>query len=804
MINMSEAGATIGQGLSYAASSVNVPGAKLLSDSYATARSGAEKTADAITQKRAGLAEQVVEGGSYIQTGLDTAVELTSDAILGGVPKDSMLRKVLPKDFSPVLNFRKNADLSLFTPKGLYQAGSEISSDIGQLVKDFSSIDLIEAVKTGRVKSTARTAFPMTDTVIRKTIEKTRPGFEVAKGVVGKGIDKAGQLGAKAVSAVTNTPRRIMTAASKAKDSVVNRARKFFGLKSLEDIRATKKLGNMSSSYFPAPPVSAPVAPAAPVVTPPVKPPIVPAAPAAPVVTPPVKPPIVPAAPAAPVVTPPVKPPVSVPTVSGPPRKSGLIDFVSKKASDLYGTITGKTARARKAALAATEEALDLVEYSDDAKRYMSTLSKEQLASFRELARNGTSTEKQAKLMKDSIEAAAKSDLRFIEGDDFLKRQEWLVENGIITKDEALDEIQTIRGTYSGSYSGEGRLQPRIEVNPTIGRETTRLHELTHFADDVTGHLHGKGRTYTGLQEMVGPGLEKFLDGPEYAAITDALSSTYTGTVIRDKPQELITILTQGKVDEASKHLFTEGSTAQEVLNKLWQARGYQSGGIIYAANGALIPAMSRGTDTVPAMLTPGEFVVNRQATMKHMPLLNAINSGQYTRDGITNYLASGGMVAPRYYAAGNVVSNSGGVSNNGAMNLGGMSDLMGQITAIKETVNSLQNFVPSLGEVANTLSEGLRSGGEILNNASNNIRSSTSDLATMPTDINITQTSQVNVAGIPQGLNDFGNSVLNSVPSIAANEAKNFGRQVDKTQFEGGQNTMNMNTPMGGGGQIA
>jgi len=31
-------------------------------------------------------------------------------------------------------------------------------------------------------------------------------------------------------------------------------------------------------------------------------------------------------------------------------------------------------------------------------------------------------------------------------------------------------------------------------------------------------------------------------------------------------------------------------------------------------------------TDTEPAMLTPGEFVVNRSAAQKHMPLLEAIN----------------------------------------------------------------------------------------------------------------------------------------------------------------------------------
>jgi TP901 family phage tail tape measure protein len=53
------------------------------------------------------------------------------------------------------------------------------------------------------------------------------------------------------------------------------------------------------------------------------------------------------------------------------------------------------------------------------------------------------------------------------------------------------------------------------------------------------------------------------------------------------------------------------------------------SGGMVspkYFAAGGL----SRGSDTVPAMLTPGEFVVNKNATKKFGPLLSSLNRGQY------------------------------------------------------------------------------------------------------------------------------------------------------------------------------
>ena len=67
-------------------------------------------------------------------------------------------------------------------------------------------------------------------------------------------------------------------------------------------------------------------------------------------------------------------------------------------------------------------------------------------------------------------------------------------------------------------------------------------------------------------------------------------------------------------------------------------------GGVIYASEGQ--PVFSpKGTDTVPAMLTPGEFVVNRKATSRNMGALSAINSGK------VQYLDGGGMVGDSPYS---------------------------------------------------------------------------------------------------------------------------------------------------------
>ena len=59
-------------------------------------------------------------------------------------------------------------------------------------------------------------------------------------------------------------------------------------------------------------------------------------------------------------------------------------------------------------------------------------------------------------------------------------------------------------------------------------------------------------------------------------------------------------------------------------------------GGEIFMSGQTTVPGMGN-TDTVPAMLTPGEFVVNKEATAKNYALLDAINSG--------NNFNNGGMI---------------------------------------------------------------------------------------------------------------------------------------------------------------
>jgi hypothetical protein len=82
-------------------------------------------------------------------------------------------------------------------------------------------------------------------------------------------------------------------------------------------------------------------------------------------------------------------------------------------------------------------------------------------------------------------------------------------------------------------------------------------------------------------------------------------------------------------------------------------AVGRRLGGLIYANRGIFVP---RGTDTVPAMLTPGEFVVRREAVQRgnNLQMLQAMNRGQSqpSSGGTAIGMARGGVVNQTQYLA--------------------------------------------------------------------------------------------------------------------------------------------------------
>jgi hypothetical protein len=70
-------------------------------------------------------------------------------------------------------------------------------------------------------------------------------------------------------------------------------------------------------------------------------------------------------------------------------------------------------------------------------------------------------------------------------------------------------------------------------------------------------------------------------------------------------------------------------------------------GGLMYKSKGGMIPSyfadgdLARGTDTVPAMLTPGEFIMSKYAVDAYgVDTMKAMNSGELSGGSVYNSYA--------------------------------------------------------------------------------------------------------------------------------------------------------------------
>ena len=94
---------------------------------------------------------------------------------------------------------------------------------------------------------------------------------------------------------------------------------------------------------------------------------------------------------------------------------------------------------------------------------------------------------------------------------------------------------------------------------------------------------------------------------------------------------------------------------------------GYADGGVVqqFSNGGAVWGAGTATSDSIPALLSNGEFVINAASTRRHRALLEAINQNRY---------ASGGAVgvAPQVAALG---GGTGGMTVNITINRDGSSD---------------------------------------------------------------------------------------------------------------------------------
>lgn len=206
-----------------------------------------------------------------------------------------------------------------------------------------------------------------------------------------------------------------------------------------------------------------------------------------------------------------------------------------------------------------------------------------------------------------------------------------------------------VRGLYNANTEAMSIASEAMQKAASGGAANILTHELAHsFQKSSLGMKKAADvpKSISGADVDLAKFLEK---GGQYEQLRDKVISSmggnpmdsgmYTANQIIKKPIELMTSMTAAAVNQPE--IFKEFPAAQAIMKKLMMAHGYENGGVVtpkyLSTGGQLVNYEPRGTDTIPAMLSKGEFVVNREATKKNLGLLKAINksSGGMVKNGV-------------------------------------------------------------------------------------------------------------------------------------------------------------------------
>ena len=274
----------------------------------------------------------------------------------------------------------------------------------------------------------------------------------------------------------------------------------------------------------------------------------------------------------------------------------------------------------------------------DETQKNIQQAQKDQVQTIRDLIKleeeNLKLIQEKNRLEKDSIDALISGDIdKFFEqqaasaaqgaialGSDVLQRALGPKALGMAAQDIKRQQEAGVQELYGQRLGGPGGLTERA-YGAAVGAMGVTDPRLAQIAAGTTGQEQAiQGR----LQELGG-----------ILGETGAL-----GAAMAEMQVQTATI----NVTNAEVKLADIERRGREA------AAGMYRGGVVYANRGIFIP---RGTDTVPAMLTPGEFVVRREAVQRgnNLQILQAMNRSGDAIQTATNgaiAMARGGIVRYR------------------------------------------------------------------------------------------------------------------------------------------------------------
>ena len=232
-----------------------------------------------------------------------------------------------------------------------------------------------------------------------------------------------------------------------------------------------------------------------------------------------------------------------------------------------------------------------------------------------------------------------------------------------------------IKSLQTAKLDNDGRLQEQLR----LVKETKDA-----FGNDWLAGISDGMRNYADSFQSMREGMADVVSG-SLGKMSDALAD-FVATGKADFRSLAVSIL-----QDLSKMLIKMAIfNAMKAAMSAWGGGGFKDGGMVqqFSNGGAVWGAGTATSDSIPALLSNGEFVINAASTRRHRALLEAINQNRY---------ASGGAVgvAPQVAALG-----GGGVGNmtvNITINRDGSSE--SSVESDEEMGRQLAEALPAMIE---------------------------------------------------------------------------------------------------------
>lgn len=209
-----------------------------------------------------------------------------------------------------------------------------------------------------------------------------------------------------------------------------------------------------------------------------------------------------------------------------------------------------------------------------------------------------------------------------------------------------------IGGLQTAKLDNDGRLQEQLR----LAKETKEA-----FGNDWLAGISDGMRNYSDSFKSMRENMSDAVSG-SLGKMSDSLAD-FVATGKADFRGLAVSIL-----QDLSKMLIKMALfNAMKAALSAWGGGGFKDGGMVqqFSNGGAVWGAGTATSDSIPAMLSNGEFVINAASTRRHRALLEAINKNRYASGGVVG-------VAPQVAALG---GGTGGMTVNITINRDGSSD---------------------------------------------------------------------------------------------------------------------------------